>query len=701
MDRPSDKKKKRIAEDLKEFTNDAKPLSRKLGMEPRDTDYWVVDSDEMDEIAAYGGFQERYPHWRWAIRWLQQKGNAGHIYEMVINDDPASAFVQEANSRVDQKTVITHVEGHSDFFENNNWFDSSESRNAAKMMSRHRDQYIEWEKNEEIDNKLLAEIADIMYSLEDNINPVFSLKRVDKERDEKEGCENPDPIKTLEEKGFSEDIIDDIESSLDDLLEDRDKKEAKDDFEPEQDLMKVIKDHGMRYDEEKGRAVEMEDEFKELIQMMRQEAYYLAPQKLTKTMNEGWAAYWQDKMMVEEMMLDVEEVDAYSKHKSGVLSMRRRMYNPYRVGLDLWNYIENKTNRDEVFKKLLQTEVEKDGEKTKITPDNYKDLVDFDEVLEELSPDSLVESVSQHTYDELLEKESEKIDHEMVEEMRERDESLSEKPWKALTFEGHAERHYSLVKLQNLGFLKEIKDSEVEELDRFEVPEEARYSSIKEAMEDVDYAAGWKKMREIMQSYSDIGFINEFATQEFVDRYKYAVTEEYGHKNPEIPSVDIVESWDVEDVKKKLLKERTSFGKPSIFALDTNYANQGELLLAEDYQGIEMDLEEAKEKNEQLFKVYGRPINLVLTQKEWNDEDYLQHESILVKDSMKIMEDPDHQVTLSRPRPPEKVVKIRYNGEEHEKRELKDKEIERLGLEDFVETDYPYSCLDEDEVVQY
>ncbi len=56
----------------------------------------------------------------------------------------------------------------------------------------------------------------------------------------------------------------------------------------------------MRYDADAERATEMEPWQKDVLDMLREEAYYFAAQKMTKVMNEGWAAYWESLMMGDE-----------------------------------------------------------------------------------------------------------------------------------------------------------------------------------------------------------------------------------------------------------------------------------------------------------------------------------------------------------------------------------------------------------------
>ena len=83
----------------------------------------MLSYDHMNEIAAYGGFPNRYPHWRFGMEYerLSKSYEYGlsKIYEMVINNNPSYAYLLEGNSLTDQKLVMCHVFGHVDFFKNN------------------------------------------------------------------------------------------------------------------------------------------------------------------------------------------------------------------------------------------------------------------------------------------------------------------------------------------------------------------------------------------------------------------------------------------------------------------------------------------------------------------------------------------------------------------------------------------------------
>src|SRR6201991_1293457 len=94
------------------------------------TVFEILTYDQMNEIAAYGGFPNRYPHWRFGMEYerLSKSYEYGlsKIYEMVINNNPSYAYLLEGNSLTDQKLVMCHVFGHVDFFKHNFAFRSTD-----------------------------------------------------------------------------------------------------------------------------------------------------------------------------------------------------------------------------------------------------------------------------------------------------------------------------------------------------------------------------------------------------------------------------------------------------------------------------------------------------------------------------------------------------------------------------------------------
>ncbi len=62
---------------------------------------------------------------------------------------------------------------------------------------------------------------------------------------------------------------------------------------------------------------------RDILAIVRDEAYYFAPQGQTKIMNEGWATYWHSTIMTEKA-LDASEIIDYADHHSGVAGDRAR-----------------------------------------------------------------------------------------------------------------------------------------------------------------------------------------------------------------------------------------------------------------------------------------------------------------------------------------------------------------------------------------
>ena len=64
----------------------------------------------------------------------------------------------------------------------------------------------------------------------------------------------------------------------------------------------------------------LKDWQRDILAIVRDEAYYFAPQGQTKIMNEGWASYWPSKIMTEKALRDSEVID-FCDHHAGVMAM--------------------------------------------------------------------------------------------------------------------------------------------------------------------------------------------------------------------------------------------------------------------------------------------------------------------------------------------------------------------------------------------
>ena len=131
---------KGLPQELVDWQKTIRERVNTYGLTYYDVIFEMVEPNEVNEIAALGGFPKRYPHWRFGMEYdrLSKSYSYGlsKIYEMVINTNPAYAYLLEGNSLTDQKLVMAHVCAHVDFFKNNYFF-SKTNRKMIDGMANH------------------------------------------------------------------------------------------------------------------------------------------------------------------------------------------------------------------------------------------------------------------------------------------------------------------------------------------------------------------------------------------------------------------------------------------------------------------------------------------------------------------------------------------------------------------------------------
>jgi stage V sporulation protein R len=83
---------------------------------------------------------------------------------------------------------------------------------------------------------------------------------------------------------------------------------------------------------------------RDVLSVVREEAYYFAPQAMTKILNEGWAAFWHSTIMTQKALTDAEVID-FADHHSGTVAMAPGRLNPYKLGLEVLRDIEDRWNK--------------------------------------------------------------------------------------------------------------------------------------------------------------------------------------------------------------------------------------------------------------------------------------------------------------------------------------------------------------------
>lgn len=122
---------------------------------------------------------------------------------------------------------------------------------------------------------------------------------------------------------------------------------------------------------------------------------------------------------------------------------------------------------------------------------------------------------------------------------------------------------------------------------------------------DKGLGQGRQKIFEVRRVYNDVGFIQEFMTDEFIEKNRYY---EYG-RDPHTKQLKIV-SRDPNRIRQQLLYRLTNLGRPFIYVVDGNYKNRGELYLAHKHNGLDIEIKFAVETLRNLYKVWQRPVHL-------------------------------------------------------------------------------------------
>ena len=58
---------KPLTRELRELQTQIEGYAREYGLDMFEGSYEVLDYDEINMVASYGGFPVRYPHWKWGM----------------------------------------------------------------------------------------------------------------------------------------------------------------------------------------------------------------------------------------------------------------------------------------------------------------------------------------------------------------------------------------------------------------------------------------------------------------------------------------------------------------------------------------------------------------------------------------------------------------------------------------------------------
>ena len=464
-----------LSPDLLELQSTIIGYAREFGLDFFEVRFEMLDYRTLNQVAAYDGFPTRYPHWRFGMEYERLSKSYAYglhrIYEMVINTDPCYAYLLASNLRVDQKLVMAHVYGHCDFFKNNLWF-AHTNRKMLDEMANHAGRIRRHVERQGLDK--VESFLDTCLSLDNMID--IHAAGIRRRPAATPATAEPATVRKLPAKGYMDSFI-----NPPDFLAEQQRKLDAAELErqqfpesPERDVLLFLLENAP-----------LAHWQHDILDIVREEAYYFAPQRQTKIMNEGWAVFAHTHIMTEKAMTPDELID-YADHHSGVVATQGGRLNPYKLGFELFRDLEDRWNRGA------------------FGPE-YEACADY-----------------------------------------------------------AARRNWN----RELGL-------------------------------------GRQKVFEVRRIYNDIGFIDEFLTEDFAREHKlFTFTYNEDSEQYEIASRKF------QDIKRALLYQLTNFGQPVIDVVDGNYGNRGELYLVHRHSGVDLDVPFAEDTLRNLYAVWARPVHI-------------------------------------------------------------------------------------------
>ncbi len=332
----------RLTPRLEAMNEAVKKTAFEAGLDFFPVQFYMLDFDKFNEVVANLGFPRRYMHWRFGMEYGKLKKQLGHgfgrIYELIINSNPAIAYLLAYNKDIQQKMVMAHVYGHADFFKNNMLF-SKTNRNMLNSMADHAE-LIAYYYNK-IGFDVVESFIDATLSIEDLVDPLYNWIPKNKEvRSEKKAGKEEPKIKV--EPYLKEFVPDLFRKPKKEKKESPLKMENLHELDGDRDVLQFIIE----------KADHLKVWHKDILSIIREERCYFIPQIKTKIMNEGWATFWHARLMSEKGLAGDEGIVDFAKTHASVVRSSipgkgsiNLGFNPYTLGYMLFKDIKERWDK--------------------------------------------------------------------------------------------------------------------------------------------------------------------------------------------------------------------------------------------------------------------------------------------------------------------------------------------------------------------
>jgi stage V sporulation protein R len=306
--------------DLEAWDERIRAKVEEIGLDCYPQEFEICDHNQMLGAMAYSGMPSHYPHWSYGkaferLKTLYDYGVSGLPYEMVINSNPALAYLMRDNSLLLQVLTIAHVYGHNDFFKNNFTFKTTRAEFTIATFKSHADRIRGYMEAPHIGLEKLESFLDAAHavSLQARRNLAIRKRKPEEERQlAMDASRAPtDPFQRIHRRhSLPEPDLHKVPLS------------------PDEDLLLFIRDYNPF----------LSDWEKDVLTIVHEEAQYFIPQIETKIMNEGWATYWHKRILDSLELPQEMQLEFLVRHNQVVRPFPQGI-NPYHLGLKVWEDI--------------------------------------------------------------------------------------------------------------------------------------------------------------------------------------------------------------------------------------------------------------------------------------------------------------------------------------------------------------------------
>src|SRR5438105_2505703 len=222
--------------ELIEWDNRIRDKAAEFGLDWYPQEFEICDHNGMLGYMAYSGMPSHYPHWSFGkayekLKTLYDYGVNGLPYEMVINSNPAIAYLMRDNTLLLQILTIAHVYGHNDFFTNNfNFTTATRAEFTIELFKAHALRVRKYFEDPSIGIEKVERVLDAAHALSFQCRRNLAIRKLSREEQVRRAVEasqpKPDPFKKIHApQPFQEVDVRKIP------------------LEPEEDVLLFIRDH--------------------------------------------------------------------------------------------------------------------------------------------------------------------------------------------------------------------------------------------------------------------------------------------------------------------------------------------------------------------------------------------------------------------------------------------------------------------------